>query len=300
MHHTVSSRGHFARRRIRFPRTGLHWLARIGSLLSGRLIWAADRFFQPVPLARDRFDRRFLLALVAVLAFTLVAYWSLTDYWDVGWFAGEDGVSEWWSVATFLAAAVFAVLAGRGLIQTGHARIGWLHVTLAVVFIVAALEEISWGQRIFGWSTPETLAEINEQGETTLHNVPSFDRVLPTIIFWGGTVALVAALARAVLHRQRRITTADFILPSLVLAPALLMIMFWIGAGQDFPGNLPRMILTHYGLDPVGSEIPEVLTGLCLCLYTYTNFRRSRALKRAIAAEAEVSQRTPATFSHSP
>ena len=284
----------------RLPGTGLSsWPARVGTLLSTGVIVAADRFFHPVPLAPDRFDRRFFLGLLGVLVFTLVTYWSLIDYWDVGWFAGEDGVSEWWSVATSLAAAVFAVLAGRVLIRMRHARIGWVYVALAAVFIVGALEEISWGQRIFGWSTPENLAEINEQGETTFHNVPSFDRIVPTVIFWGGTIGVVAALARAVLHRHGKVTTADFILPSLVLTPALLMIMFWIGAGQDFPGNLPRMILSHYGLDPVGSEIPEVLAGLCLVLYTYANFRRSRALRRATAGEADVSQGTPTIYSHS-
>jgi hypothetical protein len=32
-------------------------------------------------------------------------------------------------------------------------------------------EEISWGQRIFGWGTPEFLGELNAQNETNLHNL---------------------------------------------------------------------------------------------------------------------------------
>lgn len=32
-------------------------------------------------------------------------------------------------------------------------------------------EEISWGQRIFGWNTPESWAEISAQKETTFHNL---------------------------------------------------------------------------------------------------------------------------------
>lgn len=31
--------------------------------------------------------------------------------------------------------------------------------------------EISWGQRMFGWDTPEWLEAINAQGETNLHNI---------------------------------------------------------------------------------------------------------------------------------
>ena len=37
-----------------------------------------------------------------------MAHWSLTAYEAVDWFEGEDGVSEWWSVATYLAAAALA------------------------------------------------------------------------------------------------------------------------------------------------------------------------------------------------
>jgi hypothetical protein len=33
------------------------------------------------------------------------------------------------------------------------------------------MEEISWGQRIFGWETPMYLAKINEQKETNIHNI---------------------------------------------------------------------------------------------------------------------------------
>jgi formate-dependent nitrite reductase membrane component NrfD len=38
-----------------------------------------------------------------------------------------------------------------------------------VVFLVAFMEEISWGQQVFKWSTP-TAFESNTQNETNLHN----------------------------------------------------------------------------------------------------------------------------------
>lgn len=42
-------------------------------------------------------------------------------------------------------------------------------VTLAFFFV--AMEEISWGQRIFHFSTPTELQAINVQNETTIHNI---------------------------------------------------------------------------------------------------------------------------------
>ena len=252
---------------------------RFRSFATTKFIRACDRFCVPLPLPADRYDGKFVFSVVGVLAFTLLAYWSLTDYWDVQWYAGEDGVSEWWSVGAYLVSAMMAAGTGRLLTRLGHPRLGWVHVLFALALIVAALEEVSWGQRLFGWSTPEDLSRVNEQGETTLHNISSFSRVFPTVFFWGSTIALVGAVARVVLHHHRRVTNADFILPSLILSPALLMIMFWIAGGQSIPGNVPRIVLTHFGLSPVGSEIPEVLMGLCLVMYSYANCKRAVLLR---------------------
>ena len=251
----------------------------MGAFLTAKLLQASDRLFQPSPFQADRYDRKFLFAVGSVLAFTLLAYWTLTDFWNVQWFAGEDGLSEWWSVATFVASAAMAAFTARWLMRLGRRGLGMFNMLLAALFLFGGLEEISWGQRLFEWSTPEALSRINEQDETSIHNLPSFDSVFTTLIFWASTVALLGAVARAVLHRHHRVTTADFILPSLVLSPVLLMMVFWIAGAQPYPGNLPRILLTHLDLRPVGSEIPEVLMGLCLCLYTYGNLRRAATLR---------------------
>ena len=195
-------------------------------------------------------------------------------YWDVQWYAGEDGVSEWWSVATYLAAAAMATVTAWSLGRLAHPRLGLFHILLAALLLVGALEEVSWGQRVFGWSTPETLAQVNEQEETTLHNIAGVNQGFYTAFFWGSVLALVGGVARAILHHYRRVTTADFILPSLVLAPALLMIMMWVKGGYALPGSIPDF-------NPVGSEVPEVILGLSLCIYTYANLKRANALRRS-------------------
>ncbi len=254
--------------------------SRLSGLPTATIICIADRFFARIPLQADRYDSRFFLGIGSVLGFSLLSYWSLTTYWDVKWFAGEDGASEWWSVATYSASSILATVSGWSLARLGHPRIGSAHILFAVVLIVGALEEISWGQRLIGWSTPDLLASLNEQDETTLHNVGGFDRVFYTGFLVASSLALLGALVRAVLHRKGRVTTADFLLPSLVLAPALLMIIIWIIGGQSFPGNVARMLMIHFDAGPVGSEVPEVLMGLCLCLYTFTNLRRTASIRR--------------------
>lgn len=53
------------------------------------------------------------------------------------------------------------------------------YLLLALLFLVCAGEEISWGQRIFDWETPQILEEMNAQGETNLHNIQIFHYANP-------------------------------------------------------------------------------------------------------------------------
>jgi len=63
----------------------------------------------------------------------------------------------------------------------------FLLIGISILFFLASGEEISWGQRIFNFSTPEYLSSINDQNELNIHNINKkfFDRVLDrtTIIF---------------------------------------------------------------------------------------------------------------------
>ena len=66
------------------------------------------------------------------------------------------------AVNAFLAGGLFAV-------ARDHARMARL--ALAVLAILFALEEISWGQRLIGIETREFLAVVNKQDEINLHNL---------------------------------------------------------------------------------------------------------------------------------
>jgi hypothetical protein len=57
------------------------------------------------------------------------------------------------------------------------------YLLLAVIFFIGFGEEISWGQRIFGWETPQYLKKVNRQKETTFHNIKLFNSKL---FFKGG------------------------------------------------------------------------------------------------------------------
>ncbi len=51
----------------------------------------------------------------------------------------------------------------------------FLYLGLALVFLFGAGEEISWGQRILGFETPEPLSQVNRQEEFNLHNLSAWE-----------------------------------------------------------------------------------------------------------------------------
>ena len=50
------------------------------------------------------------------------------------------------------------------------------YLLLGLLFLVAAGEEISWGQRIFKFSTPSYVEEVNIQKEFNIHNIKIFEK----------------------------------------------------------------------------------------------------------------------------
>ncbi len=76
-----------------------------------------------------------------------------------------------------------------------------IYLALGLLFFFGAGEEISWGQRIFGFKTPEPLAQVNKQDELNLHNLTimedskffTADRLFD--VFWFLFGVLIPAIA---------------------------------------------------------------------------------------------------------
>ncbi|HHQ48787.1 MAG TPA: hypothetical protein ENK19_07880 [Acidobacteria bacterium] len=87
----------------------------------------------------------------------------------------EDGPVENATALLFLVASVIMAETWWRSARPGR-RPRRLHglLVLAVLLFICFGEEISWGQRIFGWRTPPAIASLNLQGETNLHNLELF------------------------------------------------------------------------------------------------------------------------------
>lgn len=83
----------------------------------------------------------------------------------------EDGPIEWFTVALLLGLCLICL---RRLASLRGAKPKLFLFGLlggAAVFFFGAGEEIAWGQRLLGFSTPETIQQFNTQNEFTLHNL---------------------------------------------------------------------------------------------------------------------------------
>ena len=83
----------------------------------------------------------------------------------------EDHGVEWVQFLLILAASIaFGVAAFRAA-RGGRRGLAVLYAVVALASFVTAGEEISWGQRVLGFETPEALEPINHQGESNVHNI---------------------------------------------------------------------------------------------------------------------------------
>ncbi len=120
--------------------------------------------------------------LLAIVLFGLILGLWDDIYFDVN-YAQEDGPVEWGTAIMLF--GIYALSLYHLLTLWNTKKILWKVGTFlfVVLFLFAAGEEISWGQRIFGVESSEFFIENNAQGETNLHNLVVGEKKINKIIF---------------------------------------------------------------------------------------------------------------------
>ncbi|MDH3201287.1 MAG: hypothetical protein OEM15_10390 [Myxococcales bacterium] len=212
------------------------------------------------------FNRSFRIsvgALTASLAYVALAPTLLSEA-QRHLVAREDGILEQATAFLFLASSVISMIIAWRLFRkprptdpTALRRAVW-HLLIGLFFFLCFGEEISWGQRILGFETPESIKEINVQDETNLHNLMGYfaDHLFIMGMFVYGSV--LPFLARRYEFWRRSLYWFGLPLASLGLA-----IGFALASGvHDW---------TLYAVLPSGAgvraaELREFLTALCCAL----------------------------------
>ncbi len=241
--------------------------------------------------------------IMAAFAFLSVAAPEFADR-----VAQEDSWIEWLTFGAFFAAGLVFSLEAKRL---GFVR-AWVVTAAALFCFAVAGEEISWGQRLYGFLPPEVFLRYNYQQEPNLHNIlqpylqPKW-LVLATLVFWGAALPALRAFSSGL--RLRLPSKADMMIiplsftPWALLGAALLVIypvdftgeyielltgaLFYLAAsGQTpSPGRRAALIVLPFFIAASGCGLMELLARTDSDLKISCARNEVRALAKAVACE---------------
>lgn len=115
----------------------------------------------------------------------------------------EDGYIEYFTAFILLATSLLCFY--KASFIGGKIPMMFFYV-VAAIFFLGFGEEISWGQRIFGFETPDDLVKINAQKEFNLHNIHLAGINLNKVIFGKVlyTCVFIYFLGFPILYRNRQ------------------------------------------------------------------------------------------------
>ncbi|MCG8326000.1 MAG: hypothetical protein MI673_10825 [Thiotrichales bacterium] len=215
------------------------------------------------------------LWLPVLCVFSLLGINLVAPEFYRAWIEQENGFVELATPAILIAGIYHGVQAVRRNkpVLPGWIR-GWIVIIILACFYFAG-EELSWGQQIYGWTTPERLTEINDQNETNFHNTSSwFDQkprlVLELWVLIGGVILPLGQWLNKTGYAYG--SWRYWFWPSAVCLPSAVIAILI---------RVPERIKDVFGLQPYSyelrwSEIQELYFAAFLSLYLLSIHQRLR------------------------
>ncbi len=209
----------------------------------------------------------------------------------IWWVSDETGVGENLTAILFILAGILAFMVAK---RGDAIPLRWLQIAfyaIAVLAILVAGEEWSWGQHFAGWGTPDWVADLNKQNETNIHNMA--DRVLDqkpraiisiVILIFGVLVPLF----------RRKISWLDdypvlsWLMPGRLMIPAALLVILprlvdrfqvWFDVLVPPPFYVPTR---QY------QEMQELFIAAFVFLYVLNIFLRVRQFARTVPEDGKI------------
>lgn len=116
----------------------------------------------------------------------------------------EDALVENMQFLFFLAAGVLAVRLAVKFWSATDKLVAVAYGMFGLLCVFIAMEEISWGQRLIGFETPDAIKDDNIQDEFNLHNIGPIQKVLFLFYTLVGMYACASAALWALPGLRRR------------------------------------------------------------------------------------------------
>ncbi len=199
------------------------------------------------------------------------------------WYTEEDGFCEDMQVAFYVAALVLSLIIVRRLWNSGEKGIAGLYLLVCVGLFFLIGEEISWGQRIFGWATPEAFQTANKQDETNLHNIygvgSKFKWIQMLVGAYGVFLPLLVLRARGLARYREKLA---LLVPPYSLISYFFFMFVWRAYRNAVPEPPHRFyyVITNY------NEVVELILAVGFFLFMAYQLRRIRARQTASMIDA--------------
>ena len=163
-------------------------------------------------------------------------------------------------------------------------------ILLSIVMFFGAGEEISWGQRIFGFDTPENINKINMQHEFNIHNLAvfywenmngqqkhGFERFLEMDLLFKIFTGVFGIVLPFCVYHFKFISnlTQKMKVPVPPISMGIFFALSWIGLKLSLSRIPLEANMKHYWrIFMAGPEIAEFIGSYILaliCLYFYNN-----------------------------
>ena len=191
----------------------------------------------------------FVFAFAVIITGVVISHVNLDYYQAV--YTKEDGFLEWATVVALFLGMITCIYRIKILskFRDWHFLLG-LGV-MAFLFFFGVGEEISWGQRIVGWSSPAWFCKYNTQCETNLHNL-KFGELKINKLFFGLILGICIAfyfLILPVMYRKmskvkKMVNKWAIPIPKYLHIGAYLLLFFM---AQTIPGHKKGEILEFGG-----------------------------------------------------
>ena len=209
----------------------------------------------------------FLIALSGVAA-------ALLGKGFYKWYTEEDGCMEDLQVVFYGAALVLSLMILRRLWRAGEKGIAALYVLVSIGLFFLIGEEVSWGQRIFGWGTPEAFQTANKQDETNLHNIygvgSKFKWIQMLVGAYGAFLPFLVLRAKSLAKFRDKLA---------MLAPpySITLYFFFMFVWRAYRNAVPEPAHKYYFVITNYNEVIEFILAVGFFLFMLYQWRKLKA-----------------------
>jgi hypothetical protein len=191
------------------------------------------------------------------------------------WFTSEDGFAESLQVLFYFSALVICLVITRWQWKSGDNSVAMLYAGLSLGLFFLTGEELNWGQRMFGWGTAESFAEINKQGETNLHNIYGVGATfkwIQLLVGAYGTILPLAVLRWSVPDRLKELVA--WIIPPVSLTSYFIFLFVWrlFRNFMEEPEGF-YFVIAEY------NEVMELILAMGFLLFMVYQWRQIKSLR---------------------